>query len=251
MRLINFLKGLLIPEVETYRLTRGKTRYTISEKGSKRFLKVNGVIYSELDKKSLYLGSYHDYFLPLPSIYGKSKILMLGLGAGTIPFYLSKLYGSKVSIDVVEIDKDYLDLTKRFLPAGSINFKIIIGDGAEFVRKSKNKYDIIRQDVYERGVRIPGQFLGKKFIGAAYDALTDDGMLAINFAPDVIYLPVYLHKLRKSFGHVYRISHIRFANYIILCSKKLDKRQMLRLVESKMKMNEGNRSLLKAYRSMR
>ena len=150
-----------------------------------------------------------------------------------------------------EIDKDYLDLTKRFLPAGSINFKIIIGDGAEFVRKSKNKYDIIIQDVYERGVRIPGQFLGKKFIGAAYDALTDDGMLAINFAPDVIYLPVYLHKLRKSFGHVYRISHIRFANYIILCSKKLDKRQMLRLVESKMKMNEGNRSLLKAYRSMR
>ena len=245
------MKGLLIPEIETYHLTRGKTRYTISKKGPRRFLKVNGVIYSESNEESLYLGSYHDYFLPLPLMYRKPRILMLGLGAGTIPFQLSALYADKVSIDVVEVNKDYVKLTKKFLPPNGIDFNIIIGDGAAFVERKKDKYDIIIQDVYDRGVHIPEQFLDGRFIAAAYDALKDDGILAINFAPDVFYLPVYLHKLRKSFRHVYRMSHIRFANYIILCSKKLDKRQMAKLVESRMQINDENKFLLKAYRSMR
>ncbi len=251
MGIISALKGLFVPEVEIYRLDRGKTRYTISKKGERSFLKVNGVIYSELDSKSLYLGSYHDYFLPLPALYSKPRILMLGLGAGTIPFQLSKLYPGKLSIDVVEVNCDYVDLTRKFLPPGKIDFNIIIQDGADFVKKSKGKYDIIIQDAYDRGVHIPEQFLDKTFISAAHGALKDDGILAINFAPDVFYLPLYMRKLRKSFKYVYRISHIHFANYILLCSKKFGKKQINEQVASKMRANEDNGSLLKAYRSMR
>ena len=251
MGLMRDLREFLVPEKETYRLMKGGTRYTISKKGDRSFLKVNGVIYSELDRKSIYLHSYHDYFLPLPLMYDKPKILMLGLGAGTIPFHLSKLYAGRFSMDVVELDRGYVGLTKRFLPDSKMNFKIVIGDGAKFVERKKNKYDIIIQDVYDDGSRIPKQFLDRRFIGAAHDALKDDGILAINYAPNLFYLPVYLHRLKKSFRHVYRMSHISFANYILLCSKEFDKKQIVKSVESKMRIDEDNRFLLKAYRSMR
>ena len=129
---------------------------------------------------------------------------MLGLGAGTIPFQLSKLYPGKLSIDVVEVNCDYVDLTRKFLPPAQNRLQHNNPGWRGFCQEEQRQVDIIIQDAYDRGVHIPEQFLDKTFISAAHGALKDDGILAINFAPDVFYLPLYMRKLRKSFKYVYR-----------------------------------------------
>ena len=56
------------------------------------------------------------------------------------------------TIEVVDIDKDVIDLTKKYMPdfAGKAwqdkRLKIYIEDGAKFVRKTKKRYDVILLD---------------------------------------------------------------------------------------------------------
>ena len=45
-------------------------------------------------------GKDWDYFTPLPLLYDKPNILMIGLGGGTIVYQINKLYSRKISMDV-------------------------------------------------------------------------------------------------------------------------------------------------------
>ncbi len=249
MKLIADFKAFFAPEIEIYSVKKHDTRYSITQKGSMAFFKVDGIVYSQLDNKSIYTHSYHDKFLLLPLIYERSRILIIGLGAGTVPYQLSELYHRKVSTDVVELSPDYVALTERFLPKGGVDFNIIIESGEKFVEKQANKYDIIIQDVYQ-DAHVPAAFLQDKFMEDAYKALRPDGILAINYAPEVVYLPIYMHNLSKHFRYVYRIKHISLGNYIIICSKTLNKAKILERLNSRIEIDSGNKYLLKAYKSM-
>lgn len=241
-------KGHVLAEKRT-----GGMTYRIIEKGKKRIFTVNGLRYSALDSGSYFSGSFHDYFMPLPLLYGRARVLVIGLGTGTIPYLLARAYGSRVSIDAVELDRECIRMTKKFLPKRRRGFKVIFGDGAEYVRKCRSKYDIIMQDAYmtdrpPNPQHIPRAFLEDRFMAAARNALADDGILAINYAPSALYLPFYLRRLRRHFGHVYRIRHIFLGNYILICSKRYDKRRILQ------RMGNGgptlNRKVRRAYGSM-
>jgi spermidine synthase len=226
---------------------RGGKRYSlrIYQKGSLRTLEYNNTIHSMLDREKRYVNAYYDYFLPLPLLFQKAKVLVIGLGGGSIPFLLKEMYGERVSVDVVEFDRLMVEGAKKFLPSGRLPFKVTIADGLSHIKRTKKKYDIVILDAFIND-RIPYPFTRAEFINDTSRALSANGILAINYAPDLIYLQLYLHRLRKQFK-TYKIRHVLFGNYILICSKKLDSAQIKGVIRSKLKEDAANRHVLKKY----
>lgn len=108
------------------------------------------------------------------------KVLVIGAGDGGVLRELSR-YSTIESIDLVEIDRLVIDISKRYLPHTAIGFsdprvKIHIEDGLKFVRRASDCYDLIIVDSTDPFG--PGEDLfTKEFYGNCFKALKDDGIM--------------------------------------------------------------------------
>jgi len=207
------------------RIKVGDRYFYIIKQGNKRILKSGGrfsssfgIIYSILDTKSIFTNSYPDMFLPLPRLYTRSKVLVIGLAGGTIPYQLTSMYGDAVSVDVVEIDKAMLQVPKLFLGNHKQKWNVYIEDGLDFVERSEKKYDIIALDAYNEDI-MPAEFVSDRFVKAAYSALTTSGILAINLTTNIS--PKHYSGLVKQHFNVYVYSN-ELGNSFIIGSKHFD-----------------------------
>lgn len=214
-------------------------------------VKFNGITYSRRNENSIFTGSYWDYFTPLPLLYDKPNILMIGLGGGTIVYQINKLYGRKVTMDVIEIDEKMVDLAKDFIPEEIKKINLFVEDGIEFLKKSRKKYELVFLDAYD-GDKIPDEFLDEKTVENIDKVLTEKGVLAINYAMSfkaIVFLQNYINKLKKYFK-VYLVNNpLGSGNTIILCSKKMDKTELLERI-NKMKLEDDNMHVIKGYNNM-
>ena len=214
-------------------------------------VKFNGITYSRRNENKLFTGSYWDYFTPLPLLYQKSNILMIGLGGGTIVYQINRLYRKKVQMDVVEIDEKMIELAEDFIPEDIKKVNLFLEDGIKFLRRNKKKYELVFLDAYD-GDKIPDEFLDEKTVESINNALTEEGVLAINYAMSfkaIVFLQNYINKLKKYFK-VYLVNNpLGSGNTIILCSKKMDKKEILEKV-NQMKLEEDNANVLKGYNNM-
>ena len=214
-------------------------------------VKFNGITYSRRNEKGVFTGSYWDYFTPLPLLYNRPNILMIGLGGGTIVYQLNRLYGRKLNMDVVEIDEKMVKLAKEFIPEDIKKINLFIEDGIEFLKKSKKKYELVFLDAYD-GDKIPDGFLDERTILYINDTLTIDGVLAINYAMSfkaIVFFQNYIGKLKRYFK-VYLVNNpLGSGNTIILCSKKMDKTEILERI-NKMKKEDNNMHVIKGYNNM-
>jgi spermidine synthase len=222
----------------------------VKRRGEKIFLS-NNIIYSKLRDDSIYTRSYWDYFLPLPSIYDNPKVLIIGLGGGTIPFQMQKIFGKNIDIDVVELDPNMLKVVDVFLPE-KLNANVTIDDGYKFVQRVRNKYDVIIMDPFINA-EIPKSFFEQKFIENASKALKSNGILAINYifsASGMARQYEFKRKLRKFFN-VYVLSYSALSsNRIILCSKSMKSKAIFSKLSSNFPIDRENSFLLKPYRKM-
>lgn len=226
----------------------GAQKPSIATDGRMKEFKYGLITYSRLYSDSIYTGSYWDFFLPLPSLYKDPKVLIIGLGGGTIPYQMQQFY-RQIKITAVEIDKRAIELAEKFLP--KIKFQIVNADGIKFVEQNTG-FDVIVLDAYIKDY-IPRGFLDEKFISDAYKALTEKGILAINFAlsiKNMIHMNSYFSKLKRYFG-VYKLlsSHL-FGNTILICSKGMDKRSINEQIKDNFNGDEKNRFIVEAYRDM-
>lgn len=227
-------------------------KLSIVKTDTNKELRFNNIVYSKLSDNSVYTGSYWDYFTPLPALYKKPNILMIGLGGGTIAIQMLKLFpAKKLHIDAIEISENMIKLAKEFGLKESAKLAIINADGSRFVKKEKNTYDIIILDAYISD-RIPNVFIQEGFIRDCFSALTNNDILAVNYALGLhalIYLEPYLSRLREYFK-VYKVNPIMSGNMIIICSKALDKEKILHDITSSIKENKENGHVLREYKSM-
>jgi len=202
-------------------------------------------LYSVISKKSLYTHSYFDYFIPLAYLYKDPKVLLIGIGGGTIIVQLNKLLGSSLQLEAVDISKGIVDMAKEyFLDNIPLNYTIM--DGAEYVSSKKDRYNLIILDAY-KGLEVPGQFFEDSFMENAKAALTDDGILAINMTVDDLRLIGYVSKLEKYFK-VYRFrTSLIDTNTILICSKKLDSKSISTTVLANMPKTSDNEFLFRRY----
>ncbi len=231
----------------------GSNEIKISEGKGMRTLSFNGVVYSRINLNGQYTNEYWDTFLPLCSLSDVTDVLMIGLGGGTIAYQMKRLRGDRVNIDVVEIDRNMIDAMKHFLPKG-IDVNMVIGEGAEYVGSTKNKYDVIILDAYVNSL-IPEQFFSDKFIDDAYGALKAKGVLAVNYinsSNTEEKLDDFVRRSRKKFI-AYELNALHLTlNRIALFAKNIRKKEMVYSAsKAGMDDTEHGRDILAGYEKMR
>lgn len=110
------------------------------------------------------------------------RILIIGLGGGTLPKTLHQLY-PEAKIDSVEIDPAVVEVAKRFFGfEESENVKVIERDGRVFVKQAQRfnrEYDFIILDAFN-GDYIPEHLMTKEWLEEVKSILTDDGVVVAN-----------------------------------------------------------------------
>ena len=223
----------------------------VVKRRNEKILLSHNVIYSKLRDGSLYTHSYWDYFIPLPSLYSRPRILIIGLGGGTIPYQINRLFGPSAEIDIVELDRNMLRLVDAFLPE-KLHANIIIEDGYSYVQRFKGTYDIIMMDPFIRD-NIPDQFFEQRFIDGASEALKPDGVLAINYVFSATGM-VRQHEFKSRLGKRFRVYTVNYSlasgNRIFICSKSMAKEEMIGRIGRNFPKDRENAFILRAYRKM-
>jgi len=76
------------------------------------------------------------------------RVLIVGLGGGTIPSFLHKHY-PKTTIDAVDIDPDVVTVAKKFFGfREDSTMRAHVADGRRFIEECRDPYDIIFLDAY-------------------------------------------------------------------------------------------------------
>jgi spermidine synthase len=107
------------------------------------------------------------------------RILVVGLGGGTIPGFLHKHY-PRTRIDVVDIDPDVVDVAKRFFGfQEGETLHAYVDDGRRFIEQCRDPYDIIFLDAFG-AESIPYHLATREFLEAVRKALTPKGVVVAN-----------------------------------------------------------------------
>lgn len=133
------------------------------------------------------------------------KALILGLGGGDVAFRIEQ-YFPQIKVIGIEIDKKIIDMAYAYFNLHKLkNLKVENEDGAKYVRKTKNEFDLIIVDVFQ-GEKIPGKFKSKRFLNNLTKKLTKNGVVIYNHLFDKENKPKageFIKKLEGYFKKIY------------------------------------------------
>jgi len=96
--------------------------------------------------------------------YEIRKVLLLGLGAGSVVDLLVNKHNLKCAITGVELDATVIDFAQKYFDIEKYkSLKIVQGDAFEFVQNCNEKYDLIVVDLFV-GDTVPTVFASDEFI---------------------------------------------------------------------------------------
>jgi spermidine synthase len=109
------------------------------------------------------------------------RILMIGLGAGSISTYLGRAM-PEAQIDVVELDPGVIAAGKEYFGLRETDrVRFIASDGRVYLNRHNDLYDVILLDAF-RELGIPFQMLTREFYGLVKEHLAPGGAMASNVA---------------------------------------------------------------------
>ena len=143
-----------------------------------KFLTSNGnVIFSEQEEFT-----YDEMIVHVPMAVHPDvkRVLVIGGGDGGVARELSHYKEIEV-IDIAEPDKMFVDVCRKYFPDNAIGLedvrvRLYYEDGLRFLRKCKDKYDLIINDATDPTGHEAGLFT-KEFYGNCFKALHDDGIM--------------------------------------------------------------------------
>ncbi len=108
------------------------------------------------------------------------NVLIIGAGDGGVLRELAK-YDTIERMDLVEIDKNVIEVCREFLPQTACGFddkrvNVYLQDGLKFVRRCERVYDLVIVDSTDPFGPGEGLFT-KEFYGNCFKALKDDGIM--------------------------------------------------------------------------
>ena len=110
------------------------------------------------------------------------RILVIGLGGGSIPMTFSELFPD-ARIDVVEIDEAVARVAERFFFfEATENMSVLIDDGRPFIKRAgirQEKYDYIVLDAFS-GDYIPEHMLTREFLDEVRNIMRPGSVLVAN-----------------------------------------------------------------------
>ncbi len=107
------------------------------------------------------------------------RVLMLGLGGGSISSYLGR-FMPDITIETVEIDRRVIEATKTYFGVRETpRLRFLESDGRVFLNRNKELYDLILVDAYHGGF-VPFHLLTKEFYALLKQHLAPGGAAAFN-----------------------------------------------------------------------
>ena len=169
-------------------LYEAESRYQyvqVVQNGPERDLYLNeGIVkHSVWRPDTVLTGDEWDMFLAVPPLLGHRlrRVAILGNAGGTTARSLARYYPG-TPIDGVEIDPAVTEAARRFMGLGSIpGLDVITADARPFLRRTKERYDLIVVDAY-RQPYVPFYLATQEFFRLARARLRPGGILALNIA---------------------------------------------------------------------
>jgi spermidine synthase len=107
------------------------------------------------------------------------RILVIGLGGGTLPMFLHKHYPG-ATIDAVDIDPDVVDVAKKFFGFREDDrMRAHVADGRQFIEQARQPYDVIFLDAFGSD-SLPAHLTTQEFLRAVRRALNPGGVVVGN-----------------------------------------------------------------------
>ncbi|MDQ3061083.1 MAG: fused MFS/spermidine synthase [Pseudomonadota bacterium] len=110
------------------------------------------------------------------------RILIIGLGGGTMPSILHKILPG-ANIDSVELDPSVVKVAQKFFGfSPDKNNAVFVDDGRVFVKRAQKqgaKYDLVILDAFDH-VYVPEHMLTREYLLEVKSLLAQDGVLAAN-----------------------------------------------------------------------
>ena len=133
-------------------------------------------------------------FKPEPRSIG-----MIGLGGGSLAkFCFHHLRGARIQI--AEINPLVIALREEFhVPRDDARFIVLQNDGADFVRRRPNRYDVLIVDGYDLE-GLPAQLTSQSFYDDCHETLHRDGIMVVNLQYGDPRNDEYLARIRRSFN---------------------------------------------------
>ncbi len=170
----SYLTDVLITSSES---VFGNELYLILRKG-KLQLCTEKAVYSYEER---YYNFKHlfEHSVDLSKIPGH-KVLILGLGLGSIIQILENINPLRWTFAAVEIDPSVCELANDYvLHKIQSPVDVVIADAEVFMQTVQDKYDLICVDIFIEDI-IPGQFKSMDFLDSCKRALNPDGVLIFN-----------------------------------------------------------------------
>jgi len=194
-------------------------RITVSDEGSIRYLKLDNYWQSARDRQSprRTVFAYADYMhLPLVFVAQPRRMMLIGLGGGTIPARYVADYASVV-VTVAEIDPAVVATARDYfgVAAGS-RLHIDARDGRLHLRLASEPQDVILTDAYLKDT-IPFHLATREFFLLARSRLAPGGLVASNIigaldGPDSRLFRAIYRTVRSVFRTVY-VFPVDFGQY--------------------------------------
>lgn len=175
-----------------------------------------------LDKPYLLPLSYSRYMLaPLLFREKLSRVLILGLGAGSLYQYFDYHFGTALQIDAVELRSEVVEVAKQYFYLSEKQAdRIHVQSAYDFMEALTQQYDVVLVDIYnDRGV--DDTILRADFFDLLRRAVPEDGFLSVNLwssHPDVFHKVQAL--ISERFSHRLNIPVPNKGNIIILASDR-------------------------------
>ena len=153
---------------------------------------------------------------------GPQRILIIGLGGGTLPEVYNALFPN-AEIIISEIDEAVLDVAEEFFEFEQTDkIKVDIGDGRVYVKRAalKNEiFDLVIIDAFN-GEYIPEHLMTEEFLEEIKLLLAEDGMLVSNtFSSSRLY-DAESQTYQNVFGEIINLRMNNTGNRIIIASKQ-------------------------------
>ena len=147
------------------------------------------------------------------------RIAMIGLGGGSLAKFCHR-HVPKASVVVVEINPHVIALRDAFqVPPDSACFQVVEADGGHFVRDTAQRFEVLMVDAFD-AQGMPAALGSRRFYDDCLDALQPGGLMVVNLHAGHPHCPVYIERIRRSFGeNVLRVDDRDGSNSVVFARK--------------------------------
>jgi SAM-dependent methyltransferase len=140
-------------------------------------LSTANAIYSHGDLYTNFTSTFRQ--INLDQLPGK-RILVLGLGLGSVPYMLETTFGRTFRYTAVEIDESVIYLAEKYvLSELRSQIEVVQADAHAFVLQNESLYDLIAMDVFVDD-EVPAKFESQRFLTRLRESLQPGGLLLYN-----------------------------------------------------------------------